>query len=181
MREEFRPAIEAMVKDLGDLERKVTESKTMINRLCELAGAPPMYADIGTVSQASIGSIRADTFYGKTLNTAMREYLEMRRGAGQGPATPRDIFEAIKRGGFKFDTTSETNALVGVRATLRKNSSVFHRLPNGEYGLLSWYPNAKPPKPKDDVTASDTLEDEEEAADEAAEAAAAAAKKTAAA
>ncbi len=28
----------------------------------------------------------------------------------------------------------------------RIRSKVFHRLPEGDYGLLVWYPNAKPPK-----------------------------------
>ena len=29
---------------------------------------------------------------------------------------------------------------------MRKNSSIFHRLPNGQYGLTAWYPNMKRPK-----------------------------------
>jgi hypothetical protein len=37
-----------------------------------------------------------------------------------------------------------------LRQILRKNSSIFHRLPHGAYGLLSWYPNAKPAKADDD-------------------------------
>lgn len=165
MREEFRPAIEALQKDLVEQERKVIETKTTINRLCELAGAPIIYADVGTPSQASIGNLRADTFYGKVLNTAMRECLEMRRAANLGPATPRQIYEVIKAGGFKFDTKSEINALVNIRATLRKNSSIFHRLPNGEYGLLGWYPGVKPVRQSVASEDSDESDAEEETSD----------------
>ncbi|WP_213742072.1 hypothetical protein [Bradyrhizobium sp. dw_411] len=144
MREQFLPAIDALQKDLAELEKKISETKSMINRLCELAGEPPMYADIQTSSAPqTLSSIQADTFYGKVITTASREYLEMRKAAGLGPASPREIYEALKQGGFKFDTKIENNAITGVRNTLRKASAIFHRLPNNEYGLLKWYPRAK--------------------------------------
>jgi len=148
MREEFRPAIEALQKDLGDLQKKVSDTKAMVNRLCVLAEMPPIYDDVSEAgAQPSIASLRADTFYGKVITTAAREYLQMRKAAGLGPATARDIFENLKKGGFAFDTKIEANAITGVRNTLRKNSSIFHKLPNGEYGLLAWYPRAKAAKP----------------------------------
>jgi hypothetical protein len=144
MREQFLPAIEALQKDLTEQERKVAETKGTINRLCELAGRPMLYPDVSTEgSPQTLSSIQADTFYGKVITTAAREYLEMRKNAGLGPTSPREIYEALKQGGFKFDTKSEINAITGVRATLRKASAIFHRLPNNEYGLLKWYPRAK--------------------------------------
>jgi hypothetical protein len=144
MREQFLPAIEALQKDLIEQERKVAETKSTINRLCELAGQDPIYADIqnGTSSH-TLSALQADTFYGKVITTAAREYLEMRKAAGLGPASPREIYEALKQGGFKFDTKIQNNAITGVRNTLRKASAIFHRLPNNEYGLLKWYPRAK--------------------------------------
>lgn len=144
MRDQFKPAIEALQQELAEQERKTADIKSTINRLCEMAGDTPLYADVnsGNSTQA-LSSIQADTFYGKVITTAAREYLEMRRSIGQGPASPREIYEALKRGGFKFDTKSEVNAITGVRNTLRKASAIFHRLPNNEYGLLKWYPRAK--------------------------------------
>jgi hypothetical protein len=151
MREEFRPAIAALQSDLHEIEKKAAETKRAINRLCELAGAPAMYAVTDTdSSRPSVTTLRNDQFYGKVMNTAAREYLEMRKGANLGPATPREIYEALVTGGFKFDTKSETNAITGLRQILRKNSSIFHRLPHGAYGLLAWYPNAKAVKADDD-------------------------------
>lgn len=146
MREQFLPAIEALQKDIVELERKIAETKSTINRLCEVAGEAPMYADVqNSTSSASqpLSTIQADTFYGKVITTASREYLEMRKAAGLGPASPREIYEALRDGGFKFDTKIEANAITGVRNTLRKASAIFHRLPNNEYGLLKWYPRAK--------------------------------------
>jgi hypothetical protein len=144
VRDQFRPAIEALQQDLVELDRKVADTKATINRLCELAGDQPMFPDISVGgNQPTLASVQADSFYGKVITTAAREYLEMRRNANLGPASPRDIYEALKRGGFKFDTKIENNAITGVRNTLRKASAIFHRLPNGEYGLLKWYPRAK--------------------------------------
>jgi hypothetical protein len=158
MREELRPAIAALQSDLQDIEKKAAETKRAINRLCELAGAPPMYALTDTdSSRPNVTTLRNDQFYGKVMNTAAREYLEMRKGANLGPATPREIYEALVTGGFKFDTKIESNAITGLRQILRKNSSIFHRLPHGAYGLLSWYPNAKAVKADDDEDA-DTAE-----------------------
>jgi hypothetical protein len=150
MRDELQPAINALLTDLADQEKQVVDTKLLINRLCARSGQEPMFPDAAATASASVGSIRPDSFYGKVLNTAAREYLEMRKGANLGPATPREVYEALVKGGYAPDTKDETNAIISVRATLRKNSSVFHRLPNGTYGLLSWYPNAKPQR--DDET-----------------------------
>jgi len=164
MRDELRPAIEALQVDVGRQERELIETKKTVNRLCEMAGMAPAYPDTGEVTQAAIASIRADTFYGKVMHTAAREYLDMRKAAGAGPATPREIYENLKKGGFAFDTKVEANAITGLRATLRKNSGIFHRLPGGEYGLLSWYPKAKAPKAASASTSDeDNDEDDSEA------------------
>ncbi len=155
MRDEFKSAIAALQSDLHDIERKAAETKRAINRLCELAGNAPMYVVVDTdSSRPSITTLRNDQFYGKVMNTAAREYLEMRKAANLGPATPREIYEALVEGGFKFDTKIEVNAITGLRQILRKNSSIFHRLPHGAYGLLAWYPNAK-------VSRSDDSDEEE--------------------
>ena len=43
--------------------------------------------------------------------------------------------------------------------TLGKNSGIFHKLPNGRFGMLSWYPNAKPIKVTTNNGTADTAED----------------------
>jgi hypothetical protein len=151
MSDAFAPAIAALQSDLAEAERKARELKSTINVLCKHAGVPELYPNVETeTSGPSVTSIRADTFYGKVINTAAREFLEMRKAAGLGPATPREIYDAMVAGGFQFETKSEQVALVSLRSNLRKNSKTFHKLPNGQYGLLSWYPNAKATKPSDD-------------------------------
>lgn len=168
----FAPAIAALQAELAELDRKSCELKSTINVLCKHAGQPELYANIKSdTGTATVAGIKADTFYGKVIATAAREYLEMRKVSNLGPATPREIYEALVEGGFQFEAKTKDIAMVSLRSNLRKNSKTFHRLPNGQYGLLSWYPNAKAPKPgttnseEDDDTDTDTGADTNSATD----------------
>jgi hypothetical protein len=148
MRPELMPAIEALEQELMTLESKANELRSAINTLCRHAGVPTRHAEgVQTAANGmTLSQIKPDTFYGKRMQTAAREFMEMRKAAGQGPAKPRDVYEALRDGGFQFETQDEDTALVSLRNTLRKNSQTFHKLPNGQYGLRAWYPNAKPAK-----------------------------------
>ncbi len=167
MAEELAPAIAALERLLAASEKKSVSLRAAINTLCEEAGQPPRYPDAAASGDATAGfsQIQSDTFYGKRQSTAIRVYLEMRKAQGQGPATPREIFEALKAGGYQFETKDETVALIGLRALLRKNSVTFHKLPNGSYGLLTWYPDAKAGKAdekEEKAGKADEKEEEEE-------------------
>jgi hypothetical protein len=145
---ELNSAIAILESRLAESERKATELKSLINRLYEEAGQPQKYPDVAAGNAGGSGSvltqIKRDSFYGKKQMTAIREYLEMRRAQGNGPGTPREIFDALKAGGYAFATKSDHVALVGLRAVLRKGTTVFHKLPGtGTYGLMVWYPDAK--------------------------------------
>lgn len=164
MSEDLAPAIAVLERQLSLAERKVNALKGAINVLyVETGGAPPYPEGGGDDGGGSskITAIRDDTFYGKKQQTAVREYLEMRKAQGQGPAKPREIFDALKAGGYQFETKDDEIALVSLRALLRKRSAFFHKLPNGAYGLTSWYPHAKAQKA--------AAVEEEEADDEASE------------
>lgn len=164
------PALAILEPKLDEIERKGHALRQIINELRGEDGLPPRSPGGGDTltSSASVGvgagslsQIRPDTFYGKKMQTAIREYLEMRKAGGMGPAMPREIYDAITGGGYKFEAKDDTTALVGMRALLRKRSAFFHRLPNGSYGLTNWYPDAKKPK------AAATAESDEADVDEA--------------
>lgn len=157
MRPEFAPAIDALERDLADLERKANETRVAINTLCRHAGMPPRYPEGGGGGSKSkpLSQIRSDTFYGKKMSTAAREYLDMRRASDLGPAKPREVFDALTKGGYTFGAKDDNTALTILRATMRKNSTTFHRLPDGSYGLLAWYPDAKPTKQGEPSTSRD--------------------------
>jgi hypothetical protein len=140
----LRPAIEALQAKLLEQEKAVTKTKELINEICGHAGLPPMF--LIATTDAGMASLNADTFYGKALSTAVREYLERRRALSQGPATVNDIHAALVQGGYVFETKDEDNAKRGLRESLSKNTSIFHRLPGGQYGLRIWYPTVREPR-----------------------------------
>ena len=146
---ELDAVIQGLVKVIEEAERRLAEQKRVVNGLCESAGKPVLYKDIDKAT-VNLGNIRSDSFYGQPLAAAIRVILEMRRAASNGPATVREIYDTLVLGGFKFETKDEVNAVRGLRQSLTKNSGTFHKLPGGSYGLLEWYPNAKPARPSDD-------------------------------
>ncbi len=164
----YNPAIDALKKRLEETERKAAEIRNAINMLCEEAGIPAAYSQSSTGAQDRSSPIPSqignDTFYGKKQQTAIREYLGMRKAQGLGPATPREVYDALVAGGYKFEAKNAETALIGIRALLRKRYLTFHKLPNGTYGLTSWYPNIKVGKSTDNNSADP--QDDEESADE---------------
>lgn len=79
-------------------------------------------------------------FYGQPLAVVVRRILEKRRIANQGPATVAEIYDTMLLGDYNFETANADNAKRSLRISLTKNSSTFHKLPSGKYGLREWYP-----------------------------------------
>lgn len=150
------PAIELLVAQITELEQKANAYRASVNVLCEKDGVPPMFPDVGgggggvrsPVREASGEpvQIKPDAFYGRPQQTAVRELLALRYAAGTGPAKPAEILEGLRAGGYQVEAKTDEVALVGLRAMLRKRTAVFHKLPNGTWGLREWYPNVKHPK-----------------------------------
>lgn len=151
MDEHLSSIMEQAKRKLADQESAVLDSKKFINQLCQFGGAPPLYKlDEEKSSGLGIGAIQSDTFYGKSATTAVREFLEMRKASGMGAASHTEIIQALQSGGFDFSTLSPDDAIAQrtVAITMGKNSSIFHKLPNGNWGLMVWYPDAKERKKK---------------------------------
>jgi|SRR5271163_3833116 len=167
----FQPAIDALEKDLAVLERQAIGLLQSINLLREKSGQPPRSAgwkaaesEHGPGSGSPSIKLHSDTFTGKKLASAVRDYLEMRkRAGGDSPATSREIFDALKEGGFSSGAKDDATGLVVLRTMLRKNT-VFVRLQNGKYGLRAWYGNVRSPKAgktgDDDVAGDDAAGDD---------------------
>jgi hypothetical protein len=143
------PTDDTTVSDLQshirDLEQEVVDTKRVVNRLLTRKGIPPMYADAALTTEAgNVFAIRSDQFYGiPAASSAMREYLKMRKAANLGPASLNEIYDALVRGSFRFETENEDNRKRNLRSNLTKSSSLFHRLPNGHFGLPDWYEEIK--------------------------------------
>lgn len=142
MNAEILNTIEVLTNKIRAKEEEANKLKKLVNELCAEAETDIRYPDISEAS-GSLAAIRSDQFYGLTLTAAIRNYLERRKASGLGAAAVAEIYRAIRDGGYKFETNREENAKISVSNALRKTSSIFHRLPNGQYGLLVWYPSAK--------------------------------------
>ena len=138
---------------LSDIQQKIREQeqdllgqKRGVNALLAAYKLPPCYTDLDQKPVSMTGPLRRDQFYGQPLSAVVREILTRRRAADLGPASVGEIYDAMVEGGYQFEAKDEENAKRGLRISLTKNSSIFHRLPMGHYGLKEWYPAAKEPK-----------------------------------
>ncbi len=150
-------AREALEVRLDDMERKANMLLEIVNDFrkdeedCRRARRWAVAADrksfgSGTHTPGSVPTgIKSDTFFGKRGSRPRSANIWRcgRRRAWTAPATPREMYDAITSGGFKFDAKDDTIALVGLRALLRKRTAFFIKLNNGRYGLTSWYPDMK--------------------------------------
>lgn len=137
-------AITAIQELITALEKEAADAKRTLNRMLVRGGKPPRYSDAElNADSVSVGQILPDRFYNLGLAPAMKDYLKMRKASNLGPATIQDIYEAMVRGGFKFETENEDNRRRGMRQSLTKNTVMFHKLPNGNFGLVDWYGDLK--------------------------------------
>jgi hypothetical protein len=139
MRAELSPAVEALRNQLQDQLKEVAETKKMINALLKRMGEEPEFQDVEVESLRSGGPVRADQYYGKPFATAAQEYLERRRQA----CMPEEVLRGLEQGGFDFRALGwkDNDRLRSLAISLAKNNQKFHKLPNGTFGLLAWYPD----------------------------------------
>tara|TARA_R110002096_G_scaffold82336_4_gene191627 strand:- start:290 stop:805 length:516 start_codon:yes stop_codon:yes gene_type:complete len=164
MTEHIDKTVSDLQLKLKDQEEQVVKTKQLINLLCEHAGRGPIYAESELDTNSKNVSIASDEFYGQPLATAMRSILEKRKAMGNGPATPRELYDSLLHGGYLFETDIEENRLIGVRVSLRKSSKIFHKLPDGKrYGLLEWYPKAKKQSVKNDSNETNDTSEQDDA------------------
>lgn len=156
---------DATQKVLSDIQAKIKthldeigKLKSAANMLADLAGQGPIYSDLEQEAK-TVGPNRADAYYGKPLARAVREYLDFRQQA----VPVDDIQRGLEQGGFDFDALgwAEGNRLRALAMSIAKNTTVFHRLPNGMWGLNTWYPEATKRKKEKSKSRSDEHEDEE--------------------
>ena len=141
-------AIAELQKKLEEAEAQVATLKGAINTLLKVDGKDPLYEDVPKAGAITIAKVKRDQFFGQKLITALREILEMRKAAGDGPTNVNELYATLLDGGYQFGTTDEENAKRGLRISLTKNAHTFLRIPGGGgmWGLSKWYPNVKPPK-----------------------------------
>ena len=100
--------------------------------------------------------IKPDQFFNKPLATAVREYLQMRRGA----ASVDEIYAALERGGFEFVGKNEAIKKRGLQISLSKSRRIFAYLKASDtFGLWEFYGG----RPKEKEEEGDSEEESSEA------------------
>lgn len=147
MNDKLAGAIEVLLSKLDEQIRSVVETKKMINSLRQMNGEAPLFND-SELQPMDAGPSRPDMYYGKGPVTACREYLEWRKRA----CSAEEILKGLEQGGFDFKSvgwTDEDSRLRNLAISLAKNTAIFHRLPNGTFGLIAWYPDVAKKKAKE--------------------------------
>lgn len=166
MSDHLKRAIADLQDEIRRKEDELIGIKQTVNLLCQRAGLPQLFANSELQVSADLSTIQPDTFYGQPLNTSIRRILEMRKTANRGPASVPEIYDALDKGGFQFGSNKRDSNIRGLRITLGKSTRDFHKLPNGSYGLVEWYPEIKSGKIKDNGAPSNGDEDDIEAPEE---------------
>ena len=137
----LRDAIEVLMEQLQEQEREVRETKKTINMLSRRLGEETPFDEVAEGSGFIGGAIRPDEYYGKQLLAAVQMYLE--RG-NKRARSGEEILAALVQGGFDFTAQGwkENDRLRSLAIALAKNPQVIHKLPNGTFGLRSWYDEA---------------------------------------
>jgi len=154
--EDFELSIETLMKKVEEKEKDLIETKKGVNQVCLIMGKEPIYIIEETgISKVPI-DLKGDEYYCQPLATVITTILENRRIRGSGPAMVKEIYDQMVAGGYLFETKSTQNAMRNIRISMGKNVVTFHKLPNGKFGLVKWYPElknkkqevVKPPKTK---------------------------------
>lgn len=123
----------------------------------ELGAAWDAYLESDETDEAP-GPLRAAYDAARMAAIARRDALMQHVVREDLPREWRLIEDGQYYGTF-IGTRDEENAKRGLRVSLTKNSVTFHKLPNGKYGLLDWYPGAKTKRPRNGTT-NDAADDD---------------------
>lgn len=146
MEEKLIEAIEVLKQKVEQQAKALNDAKKAVNQFCVLIGEQPVYEISGEPEIGQIATnLKGHEYYMKGLATVIGDILE-RRGVNNGPMTIKEIYEQMKAGGYKFETKSDDNAMRNIRISMTKNSVTFHKLPNGKFGLVKWFPELKEKK-----------------------------------
>jgi hypothetical protein len=91
MSDTFEPAIEALKQQLVKEEKRLGETRSLINRLCEMAGRPRMVPDTDLPTLSNTSPSRPQGFSGTRLSMAVQDYMNLPRPRSLGPLSRFEI------------------------------------------------------------------------------------------
>jgi hypothetical protein len=154
MSDHVEKMIEAAQIKLREQESAVIETKKFINQVCQFSNRPPIYldTDLQASGQPAVASteIARNAYYGLPLATCVKSMLKSRENLSPREISLNLIMENLKKGCFNLEgiTRDLDGQKRGVAISLAKNTTAFHKLPNGDWGLTEWYPTIRSKKEK---------------------------------
>jgi len=151
--------LENMIEEIRAKEIELNNLKRAANTFFRSKNEPePFTTSDPEADSGAPMRFRPDEFYGKGFATAARLYMERRKQAVSG----EDVTKALDQGGFDYEAQGwkKDDRVRIVAMSLAKNTTIFHRLPNGLFGLREWYPDAiERKKGKKDAAERETTEE----------------------
>jgi len=118
---------------IADLEARIRNMQITLDTLRQLRGQGDGPGVTGPVTNVRGESeVQHDTFFGMTIADAVRKYLTMMKTT----KSTAEIAAALELGGLKHsskDFPTTVRSILGAREN-------FLRVPNGDWGLVEWYP-----------------------------------------
>lgn len=155
---------EAVLADLIARRDKLNSAISGIESMLGIASSPT--TSNRNVDHKNDSIIQEDSFFGMTVLEAAKKYLAM----GKKPMPVSSITDALKQGGYLFQTGNPLNTVQAVLSRSHSNSGDVVRVSKGTFGLAEWYSNrAKRKKSNGDKSTELTSDpSHESAADEVA-------------
>ena len=91
MTDAFETAIEALKDQLAREEMRLDETRSLLNRLCEMAGRPKMFPDADPPVATKVTASRQIGMSGTRLSMAVQDYLNLPRPRTRGPTSRYEI------------------------------------------------------------------------------------------
>ena len=91
MTDAFEPAIEALKEQLAREEMRLDETRSLLNRLCEMAGRPQMFPDLPPPVARQTAPSRQSGMSRTRLSMAVQDYMNLPRPRGLGPLSRFEI------------------------------------------------------------------------------------------
>ena len=91
MTDAFEPAIEALKEQLAREEMRLDETRSLLNRLCAMAGRPKMFPDLPPPVARQTAPSRQSGMSRTRLSMAVQDYMNLPRPRGLGPLSRFEI------------------------------------------------------------------------------------------
>ena len=91
MTDTFEPAIEALKEQLAREEMRLDETRSLLNRLCEMAGRPKMFPGIPPPVASQAAPNRQAGISRTRLSMAVQDYMNLPRPRNLGPLSRFEI------------------------------------------------------------------------------------------